>query len=234
MRIPRKYSFFLVSALFLSGAVQAHDYWFEAQGDELQLIRGHRDFSAHAGTKVVPYQPSIVKAAICRQGGKDSMLPKLAGPYPVKVRNNCDQLLVEVDSGIWSQTMTGTKNESPKKLFGVIKSWHSLETIKRIKSWTVSDKKPLGKGLELVPTTDPFVLKTGGKLRLQALLNGQPAKGVAVAYDGRPRGVTGADGMINIKVRHMGQQMLTASLEKPLKNGVADKQVQSTALMFKL
>lgn len=235
MRNPINYAKNLLFPLVLFGTLaHAHDYWFEGNGNTLQLMRGHHDFSAHEGTKVVPYDPAIVTAATCRVAGKDSPLPRPSGPYPVSVKADCDNLLIEVDSGIWSQTMTGTKNESPKKLFGVLKSWHSLETVKLMKSWNPNDQKPLGQGLELISTKDPFATKTGGKLRLQALLNGKPAAGVAVAYDGRPRGVTGSDGKISIKVRHAGQQMLTASLEKPLSNGVADKQIQSTALIFTL
>jgi nickel transport protein len=46
--------------------------------------------------------------------------------------------------------------------------------------------------------------------------------------------VTGADGKVNLRVRHPGMQVITASLERPLDNAKADKLVRSTVLMFEL
>jgi nickel transport protein len=55
---------------------------------------------------------------------------------------------------------------------------------------------------------------------------------VTVAYDGDPRGVTGADGRINLRIRHRGTQVITASIDETSPDG--SKVVRSTALLFDL
>ena len=62
--------------------------------------------------------------------------------------------------------------------------------------------------LELVFTENPFALAVGDKLRLTVVFRGEPAQDVTVAYDGDPRGVTGDDGRINLRIRHKGLQLI--------------------------
>jgi nickel transport protein len=57
---------------------------------------------------------------------------------------------------------------------------------------------------------------------------------VTVAYHGDPRGVTGDDGRVNLRIRHKGLQLISASLEEPLQSNKADKRVRSTILMFEI
>jgi hypothetical protein len=53
-------------------------------------------------------------------------------------------------------------------------------------------------------------------------------------HDGEARGVTGDDGRMNLRIRHIGAQVITASLERPAMDFGADKLVRSTALFFEL
>jgi len=130
--------------------------------------------------------------------------------------------------------LTGTKNQGKAELFGVLRSWQALESVKRVEAWTERLRNPLSTDLELVFTENPFVLAVGDKLRLTVVSHGEPAQGVTVAYDGDPRGVTGDDGRINLRIRHKGLQLITASLEEPLDSEKADKRVRSTILMFEI
>ncbi|MCK7577697.1 MAG: hypothetical protein MZV65_19130 [Chromatiales bacterium] len=57
---------------------------------------------------------------------------------------------------------------------------------------------------------------------------------MAVAYDGEPRGGTDADGRINIRLRHGGVQLISASFDEPLQDARADKAVRATVLQFQL
>jgi nickel transport protein len=221
-----------VSAALLAAAAHAHDYWFEPSGEDYLLHRGHR-FSQHEGAKEVPFDPEIVTGAYClRQGGPEPVPAAISGGYPLRVAGPCMAVLVTADSGYWSQTLTGTKNRGRDELFGVLRSWQALENVKRVETWAERLLAPLSTDLELVFTENPFALAVGDKLRLAVRLHGQPAAGATVAYHGDPRGVTGEDGRINLRIRHRGLQLISASLEEPLDSDKADRRVRSTILMF--
>jgi hypothetical protein len=53
-----------------------------------------------------------------------------------------------------------------------------------------------------------------------------------VAYEGNPRGVTGKDGRINVRVRHKGPQLIVAGLETPLGDGKAKRLIRTTVLQL--
>ena len=55
-----------------------------------------------------------------------------------------------------------------------------------------------------------------------------------MSYDGKPRGTTGRDGRINVRVRHGGFQVIQASLTLPDPSGKADEIVHSANLNFEL
>jgi len=221
-----------ITLIIVAPVASAHDYWFELAGEDYLLHRGHR-FSQHGGEKEVPFDSSIVTDTRCLQRAEAHPRPTaISSGYPPRIRGPCLALVVTADSGYWSQTLTGTKNRGKDELFGVLRSWQALESVKRVEAWDERLRQPLSDDLELVFTRDPFGLAPGDKLRLIATLGGEPAKGVTVAYDGDPRGVTGGDGRINLRVRHKGLQVITASLEESLDSAKADKRVRSTVLLF--
>jgi nickel transport protein len=221
--------------VFYPAITQAHDYWFESIGEgDYLLYRGHR-FSQHGGDKEVPYDPKIITQTYCLKSGTDNpQSTAVSLQYPARITGPCQAILVAADSGYWSQTLTGTKNQPKQNLTGVLRSWQALEAIKRVEHWSDRLLLPLSSELELVFTENPFTLVAGEKLRLIVMLEGKPVQGVSVAYDGKPRGITGEDGRINLRIRHEGLQVITASLERPLNNEKADNQVSSTILMFEL
>jgi hypothetical protein len=96
---------------------------------------------------------------------------------------------------------------------------------------------PLTKELELVALDNPATLKNGAKLHLRAYFQSKPAANVTVAYFGKPRGVTGTDGTMNIRLNEAGFQLIQASLELPIigaNASKADKTIHSSALQFEL
>lgn len=221
-----------MSVALLAQVAYAHDYWFESSGEDYLLHRGHR-FSQHQGEKEVPFDPEIVTGAYClRQGDADPAPATVSAGYPLRVEGPCIAVMVTADSGYWSQTLTGTTNQGKDEMFGVLRSWQALESVKRVETWTERLRDPFSTDFELVFTEDPFALAVGDKLRLTAVLRGEPAQDVTVAYHGDPRGVTGDDGRVNLRIRHNGLQLITASMEEPLDSEKADKRVRSTILMF--
>jgi nickel transport protein len=224
---------FVAAVLLLTGSATAgaHDLWLEPQGAGYVLQQGHRH-SAHAGAESVPYDAAIVKAAVCTDaaGAVRPLVPSKS--YPVRVDGDCAAVMVSLSSGYWTKTAWETKNVPKAQAGGVIRSWLSEESVKRVNRWTAA--QPLTDALEIVPLTDPRALKPGDKLTVIVTENRKPRVGVPVAYDGETRGATGDDGRVAIRVRHGGVQLIAASLETPLNDGKADVRVRTTALQFEL
>jgi len=214
-------------------SAHAHDYWFERDTKGYTLLQGHVH-STHAGEARVPYEPSIVKAVQCLRAGGDLVALAPVRAYPVRIEEICAAVLAQTNSGYWSQTLGETVNKPRSEVRGAVRGWLAQETVKRIDAWSAAAARPLSEGLELTPLDDPFALKQGDKLRVLATWRGKPRRGVAVAYDGDTRGATGGDGVVNIRVRHTGVQIFSASFEESVREPNADKIVHGTILQFDL
>ena len=177
---PRMYvgrpAFAIIFVLLAVRPLWAHDYWFERDGEDYLLFRGHR-YAEHTGADVVPYDPAIVRRIVCLEPAGSRREIDSATAYPARIAGPCVAVLARADSGHWSQTLTGTKNQPPDKLFGVLRSWRAVESVKLLQRWRSDLTAPLGDGLELVCETDPFTLRPGRKLRLLIMHQGKPRCG---------------------------------------------------------
>ncbi len=219
--------------LLATAPAAAHDLWLEKEDASLILLQGHK-YSAHAGAETLPYEPSFVKTALCvdNTGTARPLPPNRAAPY--KVSTDCAALLVTVSSGYWTKTPWETKNVAKTGVAGALKSWLSEESVKRLDKWTPAGAQAVGDGLEIVPLTNPLLLKTDDKLTVRVTENRKPKAGLPVAYGGDLRGATGDDGTIAIRIRHGGVQLITTSVEAPLTGGKADLRIQAATLQFDL
>lgn len=223
----------LLLLVLAPGLTQAHDYWLDVQGDGYVLYRGHRH-SGHQGEDLVPYDPAIITRALCAEvDGAIREVPP-SRTYPTRIPGPCAAVLVEADSGIWSHTHTGTRQGAGTQPQSVTHTWHALESVKLLNGWAPGLGRPLSQALEITSPQDPTGLAPGEKLRLLVTLAGRPKAAVSVAYDGETRGVTGANGLINLKVRHGGTQVVSASIEEPSAKGDGSSRLHSTVLTFVL
>lgn len=212
----------------------AHDLWLDKEGKHWTLFQGHRH-SAHAGSETMSYGSNFVTAAKCLdERGKTPRPLAVLGSSPWKATGDCAALLLEVSSGYWSKTPWETQNVAKPQAPGALKSWLSKDSLKLLCRSSPAFSQPLGEGLEIVPTTDPFLLKPGDKLVVRVLRAGKPLVGVPVAYHGDTRGETGPDGRIAIRLRHGGIQLISASIEVPLYDGKADAEMLSATLQWEL
>lgn len=212
---------------------QAHDLWLEKSGKHLTLYQGHRQ-SAHAGAETLDYGKHFVTAATCLDARGAKRPLAVAGTVPWTASGDCAALQIEMSSGYWSKTPWETRNVPKTEVTGAMKSWLSKDSLKRLEQWSVPFAQPLGDGLEIVPTSDPFMLKPDDKLVVRVFLAGKPHANVPVAYHGDTRGATDPDGRIAIRLRHGGVQLISASVEIPLKDGKADVEVRAATLQFEL
>jgi len=211
----------------------AHELWLEQEGGGHVLQQGHRT-GAHAGAERVPYAADFVKQALCFDERGQPRPLAVAAAYPAKLDGECAALFVAASSGYWTKTAWETKNAPKTGIAGVLKSWRSEDSVKRVNRWSATLARPLTRGLEITPMHDPFRLGVDDKITVRVTMDGQPRAGVPVAYDGATRGATNDDGTVVLKVRHGGLQMIVASLETPIGDGRTDTLIQATILNFEL
>jgi nickel transport protein len=225
------------SVLFLTAALtlpaQAHDLWVEREGTLHTLYYGH-ERSGHAGAKRLAYRPERVRQALCFASDGKPLRAELGQAYPVTLDGPCAASFFLFSSGYWSKTPHGMKNLPKGEAGAVLASWLSVEAVKRLDAWGEALARPLTQALEIVPLRNPLTLQAGDKLGVLVTLDGRPLAGATVAYFGQPRGVSGADGRVNVRLQRPGLQLIQASLETALHDGRADRLVQSSALQFEI
>ena len=215
-------------------SAMAHDLWVETESGVHVLRYGH-ERSKHDGERSLTYAPDFVKQALCF--GPDGKATKASwvNGFPARLTGRCAATLFSASSGFWTKTPYGTQNKPKSEVGPAIDSWESFDTVKTLREWSPGFARPLGNDLELVPEENPFKLKAGDKLAVRTYWRGQPRAGVTVAYHGSPRGVTGPDGAVNVRLRDAGFQLLQASVDEPARNVTqSDKTVFAAHLGFDL
>ena len=220
------------------GPASGHELWFEPDGGGLVLFRGHgheadADSPRH-GEADAPCPPGqfLHATVIDSDGGRRVISPGEIFPavWPADAR----AVAVTVSSGCWTKTPAGTVNLPRNRVESPLTSWRSFESVKLIRSWDPALALPLGGDLEISPQDDPLRKKIGSKLKVLVTRLGEPAAGAVVTYDGKPRGVTGPDGMINIRLKKSGRQVIGATLTIPLPDEEVDEIVSTAFLEFRL
>jgi nickel transport protein len=125
------------------------------------------------------------------------------------------------DNGFWVHVNDKTIFNTDKKEYPFAKtSGHYLKYAKALfvqGNASADYKRRVGCRLELVPLSDPFALKTGQSLAVQAFYEGKPLVGVGLEIgDGKtkmkeediPRYKTNADGVAQVPITHGGLEVI--------------------------
>ena len=222
-----------LATLLTAATAQAHDLWLDHKANGYELLYGHRH-SGHSGQDTIEYKPDAVKQVVCFDTNGKAIGQGATESYPARLAGDCATAYALLSSGYWTKTPYGNKNVPKDQVEVAVSSWLSFEGVKRIDHWGQALARPLTQDLELVPLEDPLALGEGDKLRLLVTFRGQPAAKAVVAYDGKPRGETGPDGLVNVKVRHGGPQAIEATLRRALDGTKADEEVHTSTLSFTL
>jgi len=223
----------LIGLALIGPRAAAHDLWLAREGESFALYRGHLH-SAHEGEAMMPYEPAIVQRVACFAADGAPLPFQPEARYPLRLPGDCAAGCVLTSSGYWTKTPYGTENKPRAQASQAIRSWQSLESVKFIARWCPRFAAPLTADLEIVPLADPAACREDDKLELLVVLDGAPVADAIVTYAGKPRGKTGEDGRMNIRLREPGLQLIQASLTLPDTSGIADEIVRTATLNFEL
>ena len=220
----------VILIIIVSVRLFAHDMWIDRENGLYTLHYGHLHLTKeHQGKKSIPYDPKKIKKVLCLKNQKVEELV-FAIKYPLEIKQSCDQLFVLMQNGYYTKTPYGTKNLPKKDVKLSLKSWKSIESIKRLDTL---DNHLLGDGLEFVLLNHPS--QEGDKIRLQLFYRKKPLKGALVAYDGKVRGMSDDAGKINLRIKHGGLQNIQATMKQPCDDkDLCDEKIYTTTLNFEV
>lgn len=230
----RAFTAVLVLLLAAPLAAVAHELWLAPLEDEPGLVLhwGHSAGTAHAGEASLAYDlRSVVElrsvavphtsTSVAAHTPADSaevhdLLPALdpEASWPLRIAAPPGVVAARLDAGTWTRTVRGTQRGGPDQHPDGLGSWRAWATAKRVDAWNERCAQPLLGGLEITPLTDPLAVRPGEKLDVRVTLAAVPVEGAVVSYGGKPRGVSGPDGVVRIRLREAGLQHLGAVFEE--------------------
>ncbi|WP_297440368.1 hypothetical protein [Sulfurimonas sp.] len=206
----------------LAYSLMAHDMWID---NSSTLLYGHIDKKSSHGDEREIKKDEISKVSCLKEGRIFDVSNKI-------IQNGCDALFVSLKKVYYTKTPYGTLKESKDKVKMPIKSFQSIESIKRI--YNDKGDKLFKNGLELTLLNKPSEIEEGDKARLLVCFNAKPQKGVTVAYGDRVIGVSDEEGHVNVRIRALGLQNIKASYTLKGDGVKCDKIIHSTTLNIEI
>ena len=226
----------LIAGCLLMTTASAHGIWFAQRSTQLALIYGvgANDLDA---VKRLPLIKSI--AGYDAAGGTIPTRLRVAGPL----------LLVDADSqpsvvaavlfnGIWSKTPEGEwvkkgRDEVPKATTSEKNFKYAVHII-----GALNGPLPLlpEQSLQIIPAQGKLPTEMGQSLQLRVLYHGKPVAGASVLTDfvNDPDATpvkTSADGMVTIKVRNQGLNVVTAIWDGPTDEPTKSDKIEHLATL---
>jgi uncharacterized GH25 family protein len=208
----------LVAGIGGASVAQAHGIWFAERSNQLALIYG----LGADDLDMIKRQPKVKSVTAYDDQGKEvSTQLTASGPLLVVNTDNQPAIVAGVlDNGLWSKTPDGKwLNKGKDEVPNATESMHTFK-------YAVHLMKPLpgpvpilaGQKLQIVPVGNRLPERMGQPLKLRVLFEGKPARGAEVQPDlvndpdSKPL-KTAADGIVTIKVRNQGLNVIVAKLD---------------------
>ncbi len=227
---------FVLFLFFFTTNVFSHELWIDKHQGSYFIRYGHLNFS-HNGEqqkKLIAYKPDNVLEFLCFDKTGHKAPARINRGFPCELCGNCAAVFSVFSTGYWTKTPYGTRNIPRDEARMPVYSWYSVESVKLINEWNESMEKPLTDSLEIVPLNNLSELEKNDKVRLLVTYQKHPLKGVIVTYDGNPRGTTGKDGRINIRIKHGGFQVISATFKEKTASPKADETIRTANLNFEV
>jgi uncharacterized GH25 family protein len=229
-------SLFVVAAMVAATSVQAHGIWFAQRSDEMALIYGE---GAEDGS-VVKRLHKVKGIAAYDSAGVAVPTQQIVTDRLVlaDMQANPAVLTGILDNGYYTTNKAGEELEKGKsEVPDAVESGHYWKYTVRL----MGDlKAPLGalpgQVLQVTPVGAALPRAQGEALPLQVLYNGKPVAGVEVLADfvndpaAAPQ-ITDANGIVTVKVRNNGLNVIYAKHEVPAGAGEDADIVQHAATL---
>ncbi|MBN9419700.1 hypothetical protein ABS71_16945 [bacterium SCN 62-11] len=196
---------FLVLAL--GQMALAHDFWLKPQGQKAALWYGHASEDSE-------YDRANLKkaSAFSAKGDPVKVAQTSDGKHVVLVPEaEAAQMAVEMDTGFWSKTVQGWKNESKRAVSGALLSEWSIYYSKVLLKPEACLNKSFGQTMELIP-----VALHGKNLKVRLVLRGKGLADVKL-YDEHQK-VADTDAAGEATVTYSEAMVLSAGYREPLQN----------------
>lgn len=216
----------LAALVSLAAPAHAHDLWIERAGDAFLVRRGHR------GGELLPLDRSKLAALRCAdgRGGQVDLLGRATfTATEVRVPGACAALSATYRGGFYSLTPDGERNLPKDQVPDAVKAWASREYAKWVEPGLAREVL-IGDELELAPDGDLGAVQPGDKIAWRVLLAGAPVAGAVVSLDHRAIGVSDTAGVVRVRVREVGLQVVDATLRRKVATPQADELVLSASI----
>lgn len=242
----------------LATEADSHDIWITTKQDEAGAIYVivHQ---GHPGDRKTPDPDKLFELNMLVDGqSARSLLPGIKsasqGGVPVLVtepmakENDLVLLAARYDNGYWVKTSQGYRNTNKRQVPGSEESLYSMKFAKALIPTNATAEggygAVVGHRLELVPLSNPFVVKPGDVLKVQLHFDGKPLSGVGIeAGDGVtpmdekdiPRYQTNEEGIASVQIVKAGPQLLVVDyiLPSPYPD-LASRELYNATLSFVL
>lgn len=223
----------LLASLLFTAQASAHGLWLEERRGNIEAVYGHgaedKAFKAEkiSGAWAYDRNGKMIPVTVAR-------LPDHARLQPLKP---AAVVGVALDNGAWS--LTPDKQWINAGRSQVPNSTQSLHTFKySLAIYQQGAKLPALDQLKMLilPEVDPLTVGPGKPLPVRVLVDGKPVAGVALTgdYRGAPHHVsatTDANGRAQVMVRNQGLNIISASIDLPVKG---DKDIETRGLFTSL
>ncbi|HPF35064.1 MAG TPA: DUF4198 domain-containing protein [Candidatus Krumholzibacteria bacterium] len=226
---PRPLLIVLLALLAVPGAGRAHDLMLTAGPDGLRVLVGHPAGAEH-GAPTSDLPDSLLAAAWTLDDAGPLPITSLTQPLPCPAAAR--GAVASVDWGAWAATDAGRLPLAQARPTDILATSRARATVALLRG--PLSTAPTTPDLFILPLGDPTAARPGDKIRVRILRDGAPCPGATVLVDGDPRGASGADGELNLRLRHGGAQLLQAVWRGPDPAGQVDELILETSLTFRI
>lgn len=226
----------LAMGIAVAGGAQAHGFWFAQRANQLAMVFG----VGADDLDVVKRLPKVTSFVAYDEDGKE-VESKLAANGPLVTVNTDNQpalVTAVMDYGMWSKTPDGKwHNKGYDEVPGAIISEKNYK-------YGVHIRRDLGKPvpllakqtLQAVPVKAKLPEKLGEAMQVKVYFQGKPIAGARVIADfvndpdAKPL-KTGKDGVVTLKVRNQGLNVIGITYDGPPEDPAKTKKCEHFATL---